>query len=170
MTLTTRIAIVDPTPAREVFDACRRLIGGEQAAYLHQDGEYRNKIAQGLPALLWMYYGLDAPLVPDPKYADDPDERSYYPPVNEWSIMVSFDTAYAYQAGNGAGCSDLHAYIVQELGRWLTARRLTWYWYHEYTGTWHPSTDPVTILGDPVRGRLGERAFRLLEQATKVLG
>ena len=84
----------------------------------------------------------------------DDDERGYYPPVDEWSIEVHLDTAYSYRADNGAGCSDLHAYLVQQLGQWLSARGLTWYWYHEHTAAWHSSSDPITILGNPERGRL----------------
>lgn len=154
MTLHTRIAIVEPTPVREVFDACRRLIGGEQAHFRHTDGSYRNEMSQGLPALLWVDYGTDAPLVPDSEYVDDPDERGYFPPVDEWSIVVHVDTAYTYRADNGAGCDDLHAWLVQQLGAWLRDRGLSWYWYHEYAGEWHPSTDSVVLLGDPDRGRL----------------
>lgn len=165
MTLHTRLAIVEPTHAREIFDACRRLLGGERVPFSHELSNwepgvttYRNKAGRGLPALLWVDYGADAPLVPDPTYADDPEERSYYPPVDGWSIMVHFDTAYAYRGENGGGCDDLHAWLVQQLDRWLTDRGLTWLWYHEYTGAWHPATDPATILGDPDLGRLPNEA------------
>jgi hypothetical protein len=163
MTLTTRIAIIEPTPVREVFDECRRLIGGEQAQYRHLEtsefgppgvSQYRNDASQGLPALLWIYYGADAPLMPDDETGYAEEDRSSWPSKDGWSIEVCFDTAYGYRADNGAGCSDLHASLVQQLGQWLTERGLTWLWFHEYTGEWHPSTDPITILGDPERGRL----------------
>jgi hypothetical protein len=160
MTLTTRIAIVEPTPVREVFDEARRLIDGENAEYRHEpatyhdDGRYsyRNLPGQELPALLWVYYGADAPLMPEDESAYPEDDRSRWP-CDQWSIEVCLDTTYGYRAENGAGCSDLHAWLVRELGRWLTGQGLTWYWYHEYSGDWHPSSDPVTILGDPERGR-----------------
>jgi hypothetical protein len=155
MTLATHIAIIEPTPVREVFDACRRLIGGEQARYRHEDGFYAHERSQGLPALLHVVYGVDAPLTP--QYPDEPGSE---PPVDEWSIEVTFDTAYGYRAKNGADCADLHAWLVQELGRWLTGRGLTWYWHHEYAGEWHPSSDSVTLLGDPERGQLTKISAR----------
>lgn len=161
MTLSTRIAIVEPTPVREIFDECRRLLNGEHVPFDHepsrwQDGvtSYCNRVGQGLHALLRVDYGADAPLRPDPKYADDPNERRYYPPVDAWSIVVDFDTAYAYRNEYGGGCGDLHAYLVQQLGRWLTERGLTWYWCYEYDGTWHLGPADLPILGDAERGRL----------------
>lgn len=154
MTLATRMAIVEPTAFRPIFDEARRLIGAENGTYTEGPCGIENDWGQGFPSFVGVKYGADAPMKPDPAYADDPDERRYYPPVDAWSIEVWLDTAYAYCADNGAGCSDLHAWIVRELGRWLSDRGLTWYWYHEYTGEWHPSSDPVTILGDPDRGAL----------------
>ena len=162
MTLTTRIAIVEPTSVREVFDECRRIIGAQGARHRHvENSPYRpgaakfvQEAGQGFAALLWIYYGADAPLRPDPEYANDPEERDYYPPVDEWSIEVAFDTAYAYQGPFGGGCGDLHAWIIQQLGRWLHERDLSWYWYDEFNGAWHPGGDPATILGDPASGRL----------------
>jgi hypothetical protein len=155
MTLTTRIAIVEPTPVREVFDECRRLIGGERARFREKPGSYHNELSQGLPALLSVTYGVDSPIEPNDEYAADGEGwRDYFPPVDAWSIEVHIDTAYAYSAENGASCSDLHAWFIHELGRWLTERGLTWCWYHEHMGEWHPSSDPVTIMGDPERGRM----------------
>ena len=153
MTLLTKLVIVEPTPVREVFDECRRLLGGEDAVFFHKEGGYHNKSGQGLPALLSVAYGVDAPLVPDPEY---PDERDAYPPVDAWSIEVCLETAYAYRAPNGAGCSDLHAWLIQQIGRWLTDRGLTWCWRNEFTGEWHPSSVATTELGNPERGRLSE--------------
>jgi hypothetical protein len=163
MTLTTKIAIVEPTPVREVFDACRRLLSGEGVPFTHdlstwKDGVtvYRNQAGAGLHALLWVEYGADAPLVPSPESADDPDERSYYPPVDQWSVVVYFDTTYGYRGDHGGSCDDLHAWLIRELGHWLSERGLTWLWNEEYNGEWHPSTDPVDAFGDPERGRLSD--------------
>lgn len=163
MTLSTRVAIIEPTPVRAVFDECRRLIGGGGAKFRHDPrptnragGMYMNEPEQGLPAWLIVCYGVEAPLLPDDEGGYDEEDRSSWPSATGWSIEVDFDTAYGYRAENGAGCSDLHAWLVRELGRWLTERGLTWLWYHEYTGEWHPSSDPVTILGDPERGSLAD--------------
>jgi hypothetical protein len=163
MTLTTRIAIIEPTPVRPVFDECRRLLDGEDVPFMHGPSshrtgvaEYRNAPGQGLHALLWVSYGADAPMAPDPRYADDPDERRYYPPVSTWSVEVAFDTAYGYHSDRGGSCSDLHARLILQLGRWLSERGLTWYWYDEFRGEWHASSIPVQVLGDPTLGALRE--------------
>jgi hypothetical protein len=156
MTLATKMLIVEPTPYRPIFDEARRLIGAENGVYEEGPNGIENTWGQGFPSYVGVTHGGDAPLRPDPEYADDPDERRYYPPVAEWSIEVRLDTTYAYRAENGAGCSDLHAWIIQQLGRWLSERGLTWYWYHEYNGEWHAADVPVTLLGDPERGRLSD--------------
>jgi hypothetical protein len=153
MTLATRIAIVEPTAYRPIFDEARRLIGAENGVYEEGPTGIENKWGQGFPSFVGVTHGGDAPLTPEYD-EDDGKTYRYGPPVDAWSIEVRLDTAYGYQADNGAGCSDLHAWIVRELGRWLSDRGLTWYWYHEYTGEWHPSSDPVTILGNPDRGAL----------------
>lgn len=149
MTLATKMIIVEPTPFRPIFDEARRLIGAEHGLYDEGPSGIENKWGQGFPSYVGVTYGGDAPIRPD---ADD--DRDY--PVPAWSIEVWLDTSYGYRAQNGAGCSDLHAWIVQELGHWLSERGLTWYWYHEYSGEWHPSSDPITTLGDPERGRLSD--------------
>jgi hypothetical protein len=161
MTLTTRLVIVEPTPVKEVFDEVRRIIGAQGARYRHEDsatwepgvGQYRNEPGQGFLALLWVKYGVDAPMRPEDESEYEPEDRSSWP-ADEWSIEVCLDTTYGYRGPRGSACSDLHAWIIQQLGRWLDERGLTWHWYHDSTGQWHPSTDPLTILGDPERGRL----------------
>lgn len=150
MTLATKMVIVEPTPYRPIFDEARRLIGAEHGEYEEGPCGIENKWGQGFVSWIGVRHGGDAPMKP----YDDDDARDY--PVPEWSIEVSFDTAYGYRAANGAGCSDLHAWLVQGVGRWLTDRGLTWYWFREYDGSWHPSSTPVTLLGDPERGRLND--------------
>lgn len=157
MTLATKMAIVEPTPYRPIFDEARRLIGAEHGEYEEGPNGIENKWGQGFPSWIGVVYGADAPLTPDDEYRDDYESeeewRSGYPPADAWSIEVHFDTAYGYEAPNGAHCSDLHAYIVHELGRWLTERGLTWFWYREYSGTWH-QPEEIRLLGNPEKGRL----------------
>lgn len=165
MTLETRLRIVEPTPVRPVFDEIRRLLGAEQAKFKHgESGDkrnlaYINNAGQGYDAWAAVIYGPDGPLRDEADCeAEDCDQ---YPCTNpshlrvhqpQASIEISVDTPYGYRAENGAGCADLHAWLVSEMGRWCDARGLTWLWFDEFRGEWHPSTDPVTILGDPVRG------------------
>lgn len=164
MTLTTRFAIIRPTPVRPVFDECRRLLGAESARYGHDEpsriptgrphATYHTIRGQGLPAALMVRYGVDGPILPaDDIMCERRDDESWPSPTG-WAIEVAFDTAIGYQADNGAGCSDLHAWLVRELGAWCSDRGLTWNWCEEHTGQWHPSSTTVDRLGDPEKGRL----------------
>lgn len=164
MTLSTVVYIIEPTTVREVFDEAHRLIGGQDAEYDHDErskiwgcGVYRNLSGQGLPALLYVRYGVDAPLTDDCADEDHEDGDCGYP-FPAWSIEVDFDTAYGYRAPNGAGCGSLHAWLVRELGRHLTERGLTWYWRNEFDGSIHRGTDNLALLGDPDDGALIESA------------
>lgn len=157
MTLTTHVRIVQPTPVKPIFDECRRILQGEHVPFTHEQEKYgpephnmryANQIGAGLHALLWLTYGADGPISDYP----EADYEGYVPP--RASIDVTFDTAYAYRNTRGGGCSDLHAWIVGELGQWLTARGLTWYWEHEYTGAWYQGAADLPVLGNAALGAL----------------
>jgi hypothetical protein len=158
MTLTTRIRIIEPYHAQAVMDEACRIIGAREPVQSHgpdayiDDGrwEIRNASGQGFPALVWLYYGADAPLK---GYDDEPNGPQ------EFAIELCIDTIYGYHAENGADCSDLHAWIVDEIGRWLDDKRLTWHWYNEYLGDWNRSTDDRTTLGDATIGAPAEGVF-----------
>lgn len=157
MTLTTRVRIIEPTPVKPVFDAARALLGAEDATWHHEtvgtygarndnyrNGAYRNGL--GFDALLWVSYGSDAPLADYPcEDYDCTPERHRCPP--EASIEVVFDTVYSWRTDAGAGCDDLHAYLVGQLGRWLDEWRLTWFWQDEYRGDWHRGTEGLAEFG-----------------------
>jgi hypothetical protein len=143
MTLTTRIRIQTPEPVEAVWAEARRLIGGGDARFEERcwSGVTTRAHAtdQGLPALLWMHWTADGPL---PAYGDGPA-----------IIEVDYDTGYAYQA-NGAGCGDLHAWLVRELGVWLEDRGARFRWQDEFTGEWLDARAGLDRLGDADRGAL----------------
>lgn len=155
MTLNTRVVIEQPYPAPRVFHHCRQLLGctdahvweHERTSKWSRNPRYGNILGQGLPALLWLHYGPDGPLLDDDE--DDPEERQGF-------IAVHFDTAYGYArfSPNGAGCEDLHAWLIRELGRWLDERGLTWQWQNEFTGEWHRGSEGLGEFGDADRGAL----------------
>lgn len=168
MTLTTHIRIVEPTPAKPIFDECRRILGGESVPFTYEQDKYgpephnwsyRNGPGQGLHALLWVEHGADGPLS---DYAGTEGEDCTYwygcelpghrcPP--KASIAVAFDTTYTYRNKHGGGCGDLHAWLILTLGKWLNDKGLTWLWENEFTGEWFPSTtSPDGILGNPAIG------------------
>lgn len=152
MTLKTSIAIHEPMPVKEVYDYCRGLLATPaEVEPITDDGSpgrryLANPGGIGLAAWLWVNYGADGPLL---DLASDDDDA---PSKNGWaSIEVTFDTAYSYREPNGAGCSDLHAWLVTELGRWLDERGKTWQWENEFTGDWHERFDlGVAELLEPV--------------------
>jgi hypothetical protein len=154
MTLTTHIRIIQPYSVPEIHTELCRIIGAENPIVHHGPDKYseqgawcmRNRAGQGFLAIVDVNYGPDAPLHRNSYELDSPEE---------FSIDVSLDTTYGYTADNGASCSDLHAWIIQELGAWLDDRGLDWYWLNEYTGEWHHRfDDPLTELGSPERGRV----------------
>lgn len=152
MTLATKMVIVEPTPYRPIFDEARRLIGAEHGEYEEGPCGIENKWGQGFPSYIGVTYGADAPLADDCDEADHDTGRCY--PVDQWSIEVRIDTTYSYRGPHGGGCGALHAWIIRELGRWLSERGLTWYWHNEFDGTWHRGPGDLPILGDAETGRL----------------
>lgn len=158
MTLHSRVIIANPTAVRPVFDEMRRLLGAtEQYHWRHRTSvehdfqagtkAYSMDLGQGLPALMWIDYGADGPLPngPGTDVTNDPgDPRLDSKDYDNWCcyqpfgfIEVNVDTTYGYRATNGAGCSDLHAWLIDSLGSWLDARNLDWHWHDEYRGDWH---------------------------------
>jgi hypothetical protein len=165
MTLTTRIRIIEPYHAQAVMDEACRIIGAREpvqshgpAAYM-DDGrwEIRNAPGQGYPALVWLYYGVDAPLM---AYGDESGPQ-------EFAIELCLDTEYGYHADNVAGCHDLHAWIIRELAPWFDGIGLRWAWCDEFKGEWfwgnrHDTSQAIDGLagfGDPDKGALAEGAL-----------
>ena len=143
MTLTTTVAVATPVPVEPLWRFCQSLLGDPDAmASEHEpddgygDGVYRNVPGQGLPALLWLYYGLDGP-------RDNEGVEETPPHV----IAVHVDTPYGFEGG-----PDLHAWFVRELGAHLDDMGAVWWWQQEYTGAWFRGADRLEELGDPDRG------------------
>lgn len=164
MTLSTDIVIVEPIDPKTVFDFCLSLVArrfdreprwdytpaGEGRGF--SDAHYATECGQGLPAWLWVFHATDGPLtLRDP--ADDYESPA--PWCNEHCVRVNLDTAYGYRGPNGSGCSDLHAWVIQEVAAWLADRGVEkWAWENEFTGEWFGPGDDVRHLGDPEKGAL----------------
>jgi hypothetical protein len=162
MTLTTHVRVVEPTPVMPIFDYARRLLRAERAAFEHRKHwdltnlVYANTMGQGYPARLWVSYGPDGPLDVFPcDYCEDGLHPGHeHPPRG--SIQISFDTAHNYCADNGASPSDLHAWLIREIGQWLSNRNLTWWWCQ--LGVWTKGPGTQSWLGDADRGALSYTA------------
>lgn len=109
---------------------------GEQ--FRAPENEYSTTLGQGLCAIWEVTYAADGPLEwPGSEYyedGDEPDPASM--PVH--LVSANFDTAYSYKTANGAGCSDLHAFILTLI--WAHLDKLgvdEWVWQHEERGSWH---------------------------------
>lgn len=156
MTLTTHVRVLDPYPVREIFDWCTNLVGGDDPSFKGKRPSFSegtsiygagsrhigNTPWQGLEALIWLDYGADGDL----------ENPADYPDAPTCAIQVSFDTPYGYNNAKGAGCADLHAWIIQEFGRWLDEHHLRWAWENEFTGTWHTGYEDLPTFGDPEKG------------------
>lgn len=120
---------------------------------LEDANEFRSTLGQGLAAILEVTYAADGPLVWPPYEYDDPDEPPTVEPMREHLVSVDFDTAYGYKNDRGGGCGDLHAFLLNEVGGWLTERGVEeWMWHHEERGTWHGPAE-VALRGDITKGR-----------------
>jgi hypothetical protein len=134
---------------------------GEERSYRSGQKWVLNPGGIGLDAWLWIYYGADGPMVHQhdkwcdievgpakwddegnhtvtQEMVDDHAEQIANDPTeNGWgAIEVTFDTAYGYRSDSGEGCSQLHARLVAQLGKWLDQLALPWKWQNEYTGEW----------------------------------
>jgi hypothetical protein len=118
---------------------------------LEDDNEYRTTLGQGLGCIWEVTYAVDGPLVwPPLKWRDDDDE----PDPNSLPVHLvsaNFDTAYGYRDVSGAGCADLHAFLLREIG--LFIRDARWSWMHEEKGSWHGPNE-ICLRGDPDRSVL----------------
>lgn len=192
MTLCTRIAVTTPgIDPQDALNHLTTLLGAtpEQIALATKggpdpDSEYawdrerphslNMPLGLGLPALAWVDYSPTDEVIALSEYetrdlaeARDRDtEKMYAPPAH---LVFHFDTSYFYKAPNGAGCGDLHAWIVREVGAWLTERGASWDWYDEsgrgWTVEWKNDTTFFAqypdvsaewgTLGDPDVGELG---------------
>jgi hypothetical protein len=161
MTLDTSIRILKPTDVKEIFFFCRELLGCTDAHTWKENDNWcgnrciRNDGMQGLPAWLIVTYGADGPLnCLQCEYAKDEDEDHHNGPCQDAAIDISFDTGYRYRSANGATASDLHDWLVTQIGRWCDERSLPWIWQNEYTGEWHSEYEGISDLGDHVLGAL----------------
>lgn len=145
MTLTTRVAIGHPLPVQHVYQHARDLVG-TPAGVDPVVTSYRsfecigNPPSLGADALLWIYYGLDAPL--DVEYYDPECNR----PDGVVCLEVCFDTPYSAVSTRGETCGQLHARLVREMGAWIGEHGAPWWWYDEREGEWHAGCEG---LGGP---------------------
>lgn len=155
MTLHTRVAISGDITPESAFTFARSLIGADQPGIqIHDDG-LSVRMGQGLPALLWVTRGDDGETCDH--YCDDDCDGSWHDPACD--AMVHFDTAYgytgAYRWGQTAGCGDLHAHLVREVGRWVEKHGGTWRWYDESGDGWNVTHADLGNLGMPRLGAVG---------------
>lgn len=160
MTLATIVYVVDPTDVRETFRYCQSLLAkwdaqdrpasGQQTLEIRDDPTsyvLGNRMNQGLPALLSVYYREDGPLRAraaehDEDCEDDCDGASHVP---AHAFEIVFDTAYSY-GDHGLNAGSLHAVLLSDLGRWFGERGVRWMWRNEYTGEIHEGAERLSEL------------------------
>lgn len=132
---------------------------------MDQCGQWSNRIGQGLPAILRVTYGADGPLREDyydcegePEWCEckpgEPHDVDPLRPFEPLCVKVWFDTAYGYRGDNGAGCGDLHAYLVASVATWLADQpgSPAYVWTNGETDITSDNLDRLHELGDPVKG------------------
>jgi hypothetical protein len=185
MTLHTRVMVTSPgvDPAA-VFVRMRQIIdAGEQydawtSPDPESDNEYRRTmkpgfhmdLGQGLPALMWVEFAEPGETLggeSHDEWCEEDCSGEYHDPAG--FIEINYDTAYGYTAPNGASCSDLHAWITQEIGAWLDMQGATWRWYDESGDGWAHG-DGWGTLGDPEVGALGSAIQRITRDPKRDFG
>lgn len=163
MTLSTNLIVLDPVDPEKTFSHAlsllKRGVSFEPTWDEKEEGLYVTTCGQGLPAWLWVHYGIDGPI----KLYDESDieDLTEYNPewrVPAWNlhlVRVNVDTGYGYKTPSGGGCSDLHAWFVSEMWAWLENQGVQrMLWQNEYTGEYFDSIDDIWKLGNPERGTL----------------
>lgn len=158
MTLSTKIYVQGRLDPKVLFQVCNRLIGAptgfrftDKESVGRKDGRWiiGNEPGQGLPAWLMVHYRPDGPLWPegephDKEWCEPECDGAYHDPP--CYALVDFDTAYGYRDELG-GCGDLHARLVESLGRLLDEGSVPWSWRNEFTGEVHRGYDGLDELG-----------------------
>jgi hypothetical protein len=163
MTLTSRVRVREPLSPRQVHEWATALVAQGRTPRPTEPRDYDGMLClwnepQDFLARIITYWHPDGPLpVEDP---DDPDGRMWgIAPAG--CVGVAIDTPYSYRADNGAGCDDLHAWIIAELGKRIDAAGSDWCWYYEHDGDWYPGhtimpsgddSAQLYVLGDAERG------------------
>lgn len=131
MTLNTKIFILNKIDPEEVYEFCNNLLGVRKndlpTEVNREDDKIHNRIAQGLPAILWVGFNQDGSPIKGSTEYGFAEPESYY-------IKVSFDTGYGYSGENGEHCDALHGKYILALEKWLSARDMHLAWQNEYTG------------------------------------
>ncbi len=152
MSLKTKIALRHPVPLQLLCGLVRDLLGAGPAECERSTYHFGTIQGSGLPAWASVSWGPDfAPVgIVDP---DDPFVASA-PDDNRAAVVLWFDTAYGYKAANGAGCEDLHAWLIWEICQIAAIHGTVCHWQNEFDGSWHEGPDALRQLGDPERGSL----------------
>lgn len=157
MTLSTNVYVHGKVNPTEIHAICNRLLEAPPTVK-YDDSEswgadktrrtISNAPMQGLPAWLMVHYRDGAALWPEGEphgeWCDEDCTSEYHDPPC-W-LIVNFDTAYSYHDGYG-GCGDLHARLVDALGKVFEAAGVTWSWRNEFTGEVHVGRDGLDELG-----------------------
>lgn len=165
MTLATDFKIIQPTNPEEVFRFGRELLEATKGVWMHRTvpiasryipdrimpAQYANQTGQGFASILEVSYAIDGPLTDTGWDEASGDE---YPKVgSEHCVKIRLDTNYGYEE-NGASCSDLHAWLVQEFAGFCDERSLSYRWQNEFTGEEFTDLSGLASFGRPDVGRL----------------
>lgn len=165
MTLNTRIVVHRPIAVYPLFQFCRDLLDTPPGTPVVTDVPWRPRCGRlgnpggiGLPAWLDVFYGADGPIIEPPGEGEDEDDIAYReasPAMNGWAaIQISFDTGYAYIGSTGGAASDLHAWLIEQVGAYLDRLNTEWKWQNEFTGEWYDKYEGLDDFGDAEFGAL----------------
>lgn len=162
MTLDTRLYVLDPCDADELFHVAQTFIVPanrlDTCKISESETEVRNKLGQGFCAWLIVYRnrnGTPHRETVQPCCTENVCENGVCDPEAYPACYaeLSLDTAYGYKGNPGdpiraSSCGELHAKILFELGQWLDDRGVSWAWANEFTGERWSGDDRYAHLGD----------------------
>jgi len=161
LTLNSVVVVLDPVNPQKLFDfTLERMVTDRSLQAVRWDlrrDPSRSTLStlpgQGLMGWLFVHYCENGPYLTEEEHVAEWEDDDYpYPHPGPVFAQWSIDTTYTAKAPNGAGCSDMHAWLISEVGAWLDGQNIRWRWKNEFTGEWHEGVDTVSDLGDPVKG------------------
>lgn len=150
MTLSTNVYLTGTVDAKTVFDFCNDLMGADFARFSNEKSHYgsgwhyMNEPGQGFNAWLSVYYNPDGQLSEKDVWIEDDGDR--WLDQKACTVMVNFDTGYAYRDDFG-GCADLHGRYIVALNRWAEDHGATLEWQNEFTGEYFKGLDGLADFG-----------------------
>lgn len=150
MNATSYIAIVQPTPAWQVWDHVLHITAADDHPYTHGPARHLpglaayamcppDRVDHTTPLVdLTLYYGPDGPIdqcIAGCSGCTCPNPAAIYLQMRDVAPGIAASDTYVF------------AQIIRRLGGWLDDIGRTWHWLHPLTDAWHAGRNGLDTLG-----------------------